>query len=121
MEANGEKTALVEQGAQKKAARRAAFIQEIAEAVALIVYGPTTKRGPFAQACYKQGMADWLVNQAQQEEADGLRWAIKQGLLPVGAIALPSEELQLHLLAKSTHTIQDLQEAWSPAVYPLPA
>jgi hypothetical protein len=31
MEANGEKTALVEQGAQKKAARRAAFIQEIAE------------------------------------------------------------------------------------------
>jgi len=33
MEANAEKTALAEQRAQKKATRRAAFIQEVAEAV----------------------------------------------------------------------------------------
>jgi hypothetical protein len=85
--------------AEKKAARRAAFIQEVAEAVALMVCGPSPARSPFAQACYEQGMFDWQGAKAREEESNGLRWAIQVGLLPVGSSELPSHDLQRHLLA----------------------
>ena len=99
MEAKAEKTALAEQRVQKKAARRAAFIQEVAEAIAVKVCGPSIKRSPFAQAYHEEDMGSWRAGKVREDEAAGLRWAIERGLLPNGTTHLPSNETQLYLLA----------------------
>jgi hypothetical protein len=85
--------------AKRKAARRAAFIQEVAEAVAGKVWGTGPERGPFARACHEEEMAYWRASKVQEEESDGLHWALRQGLLPAGTKELPSDETQQELLA----------------------
>jgi hypothetical protein len=84
--------------AQKKAASRAAFIQEVAVATALLVCGHGIKRGPFAQAFHDWDMTRWRAEKVREANSDGLWWAIRQGLLPEDA-TLPSEEEQRRLLA----------------------
>jgi hypothetical protein len=97
--ADASKTATVEQRAEKKAARRAAFIQEVAEAVALKVCGPGRESsGPFAEAYKEQNMVAWRASKVYEDKLNGLHWAVEQGLLPEGSTQLPSEELQRHLL-----------------------
>lgn len=86
--------------AAKKAARRAAFIQEVAEAVAIKVCGPAAIRSPFAQALHEQDMATWRVSKTREEEQNGLVWAIRQGLLPMDTTMLPTNEEQRQLLQR---------------------
>ena len=102
MEAPAEKSAQATARAEKKAARRAAFIQEVAAAVALVVCGPPSpSRGPFAEAFYQEDIAQYRASKVWGEEREALRWAIKKGLLPASSTELPSEELQCHLLEQA--------------------
>lgn len=117
MEAKAEKTALAEQRVQKKAARRAAFIQEVAEAVYdydkqkarewseqnPLWPKPTTPFGiayeQYRKVEFAKQYAKEQADKARYEEARVLDWAKTQGLLPTTATELPSEEVQRYLLA----------------------
>jgi len=125
MEAKAEKTALAEQRVQKKAARRAAFIQDVAGAVADEIQ-KRTEAASADEANYKRAqLLDQTARQAVLNaeyaaknpiiatycDAKGktlseayptglvLAWGIEQGILSQGTRELPDTDTQFLLLA----------------------
>lgn len=130
MEAKAEKTTLAEQRVQKKAARRAAFIQDIAEAVFTL----GVQRRNEAKAKQQHLDAAHKAARLAKEAAEAaiydvqhpleaayysinpgmrnspmltkhigritLNWAINEGILPVGTPEIPSIEEQCLALAR---------------------
>ena len=95
-----EKVESVQVRAQKKAARRAAFIQEIAGATARLVCGsveptPTT---PFGIAYQHEWRAEREAEKREERREETLDWAVAQGLLPAGTTELPTVAVQQYLL-----------------------
>lgn len=129
--AHAEKTALAEQRAEKKAARRAAFIQEVAEAVySLGVQRQNeihTKQQEQSQAARAARVAQQTAERAQYDAEHPieaamyrqhpgyreslvlrsrlpeltLKWAIDSAILPPDAREIPDKEAQYIALARA--------------------